>query len=110
MLRARNVHALTVNHSGLEVLLSVATLVVVFASTPVHAQTFQNMHDFNCKTQGCNPVDNGYLAVGEDNNLYGTTAGNHSVGTIFMITPTPPFTYTDPINSALKPLPPRFQA
>jgi len=83
------------NQSGVIQLLWVCTL-VVFAITPLRAQMFQNMHDFNCNTGGCDPVDYGYLTVGEDNNLWGTTYGAQgSVATIFNVTPTSPFVYTD---------------
>jgi uncharacterized repeat protein (TIGR03803 family) len=93
---ARIVDVLKGNQNSLVQLLSVCTLVAVFACLPLHAQMFQNMHDFNCKTGGCDPVDFGYLTVGEDNNLWGTTYGARgSVATIFNVTPTSPFVYTD---------------
>jgi uncharacterized repeat protein (TIGR03803 family) len=68
---------------------------LVFAGASLHAQMFQDLYDFNCNTGGCNPVDYGYLTRGMDANLYGTTSGNPGTGTIFMVTPTPPVTYTD---------------
>jgi uncharacterized repeat protein (TIGR03803 family) len=64
-------------------------LLLALASTPVHAQTYQDLYDFNCNTGGCNPFDSGQLTQGPDGNLYGTTTGDNSsgFGTIFMVTP-----------------------
>jgi uncharacterized repeat protein (TIGR03803 family) len=70
-------------------------LLVAFAAAPLHAQTYQDLYDFNCSTGGCNPFDSGQLTQGPDGNLYGTTTGQNSSGngTIFMVTPSG--TYTD---------------
>jgi uncharacterized repeat protein (TIGR03803 family) len=73
---------------------------MAFFAAPLHAQQFQDLYDFNCSTGGCIPFDQGSLTQWKDNNLYGTTpsGGTSNVGTIFMITPTPPATYTDLYN------------
>ena len=72
-------------------------LLVVFVDAPLHAQKFQDLHDFNCATGGCGPIDIGHLTQGKDGNLYGTTTtgGTHGLGTIFKITPSSPAVYTD---------------
>ena len=64
----------------------VATLVPSF----LFGQTYTDLHDFNCTTDGCQPAFPGILAQGRDGNLYGTlTAGgaNSNNGTVFKITP-----------------------
>jgi uncharacterized repeat protein (TIGR03803 family) len=70
-------------------------LLTVFAVAPLHAQTYQDLYDFNCATGGCSPVDHGQLTQWKDGNLYGTTSngGSHGYGTIFEVTPLG--TYTD---------------
>jgi len=65
------------------------------AAAPLHAQTFQDLYDFNCNTGGCIPIDYGQLTQGADGNLYGTTQGNNPGGTIFKVTPSAPAVYTD---------------
>lgn len=79
--------------SGIRHLLCACTLLVLCAGL-LHAQNFQDLYDFNCNTGGCNPVDYGYLTQGKDGNLYGTAAGPTN-GSIFMVTPTSPASYTD---------------
>ncbi len=64
-------------------------LVMGIASTPLHSQTYTDLHDFNCPTDGCSPYVSGILAQGQDGNLYGTlgSGGTSSLGTVFKITP-----------------------
>jgi uncharacterized repeat protein (TIGR03803 family) len=61
---------------------------------PAHAQTLTDIHDFNCSTEGCEPLEPQVLAQGRDGNLYGTTyegglsgCGFNTCGTVFMIVP-----------------------
>jgi uncharacterized repeat protein (TIGR03803 family) len=70
-------------------------LLMMFAAAPLHAQTYQDLYDFNCAAGGCNPVNHGQLTQWKDGNLYGTTTngGSHGYGTIFKVTPLG--TYTD---------------
>jgi uncharacterized repeat protein (TIGR03803 family) len=72
-------------------------LLMAFAAAPLHAQSFNDLYDFNCATGGCSPVGFGQLTQGTDGNLYGTTTlgGTHGDGTIFKITPSTPVVYTD---------------
>jgi uncharacterized repeat protein (TIGR03803 family) len=63
-------------------------------STPLHSQTYTDLHDFNCLTDGCANYPfysySGILAQGRDGNLYGTLdgGGTSNLGTVFTITPT----------------------
>jgi uncharacterized repeat protein (TIGR03803 family) len=70
-------------------------LLMVFATAPLHAQTYQDLYDFNCVTGGCFPSDHGPLTQWKDGNLYGTagSGGSHGYGTVFKVTPLG--TYTD---------------
>lgn len=64
-------------------------LAISVTSTTVHAQTFADLHDFNCNTDGCNGRYPGRIAQGRDGNLYGTMpgGGNPNLGTVFTVTP-----------------------
>jgi uncharacterized repeat protein (TIGR03803 family) len=99
MSHAKTLNALRPDRNALCDLLFACTLLMAFAAAPLHAQMFQDLYDFNCSTGGCSPNDYGYLTQGKDGNLYGTTGagggGSNTAGTIFMVTPTVPVTYTD---------------
>jgi len=58
------------------------------ASIPIVAQTYTDLHDFNCAVEGCSPQFSSFLAQGRDGNLYGTTlfGGTHNYGTVFKAT------------------------
>ena len=62
-----------------------ALLSVVYAS----AQTYVDLHDFNCATEGCGPDYVSLLAQGRDGNIYGTASfgGTYGYGTVFKMTP-----------------------
>src|ERR1700730_1133405 len=65
------------------------------AAPPLHAQTYQDLYNFNCVAGGCDPDNRGQLTQWKDGNLYGTTfnGASHGYGTIFKVTPLG--TYTD---------------
>ena len=72
----------------------VCLLVLTADLAPAHAQTLTDIHDFNCTTEGCLPLEPQVLAQGRDGNLYGTTyegglsgCGFNTCGTVFMIVP-----------------------
>jgi uncharacterized repeat protein (TIGR03803 family) len=82
--------ALFANYCRLSILLgSLFLLVVGFAATPLHSQTYTDLHDLDCTTDGCTPLYSGILAQGRDGNLYGTleSGGTFGSGTVFKITP-----------------------
>jgi uncharacterized repeat protein (TIGR03803 family) len=82
--------AVFANCPRLSILLSCTFLLVMgIAATPLHSQTYTDLHDFNCATDGCNSSYNGIMAQGRDGNLYGTlrAGGTFSRGTVFKITP-----------------------
>jgi uncharacterized repeat protein (TIGR03803 family) len=57
---------------------------------PVLAAGYAELYDFDCATDGCNPVAPALLAQGEDGLLYGTLASGTSAsqdGTVFDFTP-----------------------
>ena len=58
-------------------------------SATVSAQTYTDLHDFDCSVEGCQPTYPEILAQGRDGNLYGTTdaGGTSRMGTVFKITP-----------------------
>src|ERR1700674_3282536 len=64
-------------------------LVMGIIATPLHSQTYTDLHDFNCSTDGCLPLEAGILAQGRDGNLYGTVyaGGKFNNGTVFKFTP-----------------------
>lgn len=55
----------------------------------VHAQTFTDLHDFNCSTDGCIGRYPGTVAQGRDGNMYGSLpiGGTSNNGTVYKITP-----------------------
>jgi uncharacterized repeat protein (TIGR03803 family) len=66
-------------------------LVMGIAPRPLHSQTYTDLHDFNCATDGCSAIyAAGILAQGRDGNLYGTlpSGGTSNHGTVFKFTPT----------------------
>jgi uncharacterized repeat protein (TIGR03803 family) len=69
-------------------------LLVGFAVAPLHAQSFQDLYNFDCSTGGCTPFNFGQLTQGADGNLYGTTAygGTAGDGTVFKVTPSGAYT------------------
>ena len=69
---------------------AVLVLAVVFAKPGIMtAQSYTPIHDFNCKTEGCNPKYPDILAQGRDANLYATMpiGGTSNDGTAFGIDP-----------------------
>jgi hypothetical protein len=43
-------------------------LLIALAAAPLHAQyNYQDLHDFNCPADGCNPMQQGPLVQGPDN-------------------------------------------
>ncbi len=61
-------------------------LIVVVAASPLAAQTYQDLYDFNCSI-GCFPDDYGRLVQGTDGYLYGTAyqGGAYNKGVIFKV-------------------------
>ncbi len=64
-------------------------LVACIAPGALQAQTYTDLHDFDCTIEGCQPTYPALLAQGRDGNLYGTTnaGGAFGMGTVFKITP-----------------------
>src|SRR5260370_15896282 len=64
-------------------------LAMSIAPITLHAQTFTDLHDFNCSTDGCVGAYPGIVAQGRDGNLYGSlrAGGNSSNGTVYKSTP-----------------------
>jgi uncharacterized repeat protein (TIGR03803 family) len=51
----------------------IATALILFViSTALHAQTYTELHNFDCVKDGCNPNLPALLAQGQDGSLYGT--------------------------------------
>jgi uncharacterized repeat protein (TIGR03803 family) len=73
----------THGNGSLRLALSFAWLLAC-AGVPLHAQSYQDLYDFDCAT-GCTPT--GTLTQGTNGNLYGTTSsgGTNNWGTIFMV-------------------------
>src|SRR5437899_2134474 len=69
---------------------NVALLAFLFgiAATLSTVQTYTDLHDFNCNSEGCNPQFPAVLGQGRDGNLYGTMpkGGTHNFGTFFKAT------------------------
>jgi len=61
----------------------------LLVSVKATAQTYTDLHDFDCSTDGCSPEFSGILAQGRDGNLYGTLSwvGAYGDGTVVKITP-----------------------
>ena len=64
-------------------------LALSMAATRLHAQTYTDLHEFDCNVEGCSPTYPEIMAQGRDGNLYGTTnaGGTSGMGTVFMMTP-----------------------
>ena len=60
-----------------------------FATLPLQAQTYTDLHEFDCTVEGCSPTYPEVLAQGRDGNLYGTleAGGTAGMGTVFKMTP-----------------------
>lgn len=69
-------------------------LVLHLASRVAAAQTYTDLHDFDCTVEGCAPSYPAVMAQGRDGNLYGTTnaGGSAGMGTVFKLTPAGAFT------------------
>jgi len=74
--------------------LSLVVLASVFLAlntspAPLRAQTYTDLHEFDCTVEGCQPTYPEILAQGRDGNLYGTTnaGGTSGMGTVFKMTP-----------------------
>ena len=65
------------------------TIGLLLASVKTTAQTYTDLHDFDCATDGCSWEFPGLLAQGRDGNLYGTLSwvGAYGAGTVVKITP-----------------------
>src|ERR1700688_17015 len=63
--------------------------VISMASAPLQAQTYTDLHDFNCSVEACNPDYPETLAQGRDGNLYGTISegGPSGYGSVVKVTP-----------------------
>ena len=58
----------------------------------LRAQTYTDMHDFDCQVDGCGASYAGIVAQGRDGNLYGTLyKGPSGAGTVYTITPSGAF-------------------
>ena len=70
-------------------LVTVCMLAFSGTPTPLHAQIYTDLHDFDCTVEGCSPTYPEVLAQGRDGNLYGTArnGGTSNMGTVFKITP-----------------------
>jgi uncharacterized repeat protein (TIGR03803 family) len=53
------------------------------------AQTYTDLHDFDCTVEGCQPGEPARLVEGRDGNLYGTAlaGGTSAMGTVFKMSP-----------------------
>jgi len=83
-------------------LVSCLLLLVVSAVTNnLQAQTYTDMHDFNCQTDGCGVAYAGIVAQGRDGNLYSTEGyGANGAGTVYTITPSGAFNVIFNFNNA----------
>lgn len=68
---------------------SLTAFILIVASVSLSAQTYTDLHEFNCLTDGCFSYAPGILAQGTDGNFYGTMFGGglNNDGTVFKITP-----------------------
>jgi uncharacterized repeat protein (TIGR03803 family) len=77
--------------SGCPRLSVLGTLWLAITITPMAlpAQTYTDLHDFDCTVEGCIPFIGHLMAQGRDGNLYGTlqTGGTSNMGTVFKATP-----------------------
>src|SRR5579859_6796213 len=64
-------------------------LAITITPTALPAQTYTDLHDFDCAVEGCIPFIGHLMAQGRDGNLYGTlqTGGTANMGTVFMASP-----------------------
>jgi uncharacterized repeat protein (TIGR03803 family) len=64
-------------------------LTLSILSASAIAQTYTDLHDFDCNVEGCLPTYPEILAQGRDGNLYGTTdsGGTSNMGTVFKMAP-----------------------
>jgi len=69
--------------------LFVLGFVFSLASSKMSGQTYTDLHDFNCASEGCSPMYPALLAQGRDGNIYGTTISGpgNNYGTVFRISP-----------------------
>lgn len=69
--------------------LGVLWFVLSVLPTPLQAQIYTDLHEFDCNVEGCSPTYPEIMAQGRDGNLYGTTnaGGTSGMGTVFMMTP-----------------------
>src|SRR5580765_6753189 len=68
----------------------------------LQAQTYTDMHEFNCQIDGCGVTNAGIVAQGRDGNLYSTLiygANGPVGGAVFSITPTGTFHVVFTFNS-----------
>src|SRR5450631_488832 len=70
-------------------LAAVIAFVALVSPRTASAQTYTDLHDFNCAIEGCGPTYVSLLAQGRDGNLYGTASfgGTYGFGTVFKMTP-----------------------
>jgi uncharacterized repeat protein (TIGR03803 family) len=68
-------------------------LAMSITPTTLHAQTYTDLHNFSCISDGCDGAWPGIPAQARDGNLYGTlpAGGSSSNGTIYKITPSGSF-------------------
>ena len=69
----------------------VLALAMGVVPSPLHAQTYTDLHDFVCATDGCSANYPGISAQARDGNLYGTLAAG-GAHTVYEITPSGTFT------------------
>jgi uncharacterized repeat protein (TIGR03803 family) len=64
-------------------------LAITVTPTALTAQTYSDLHDFDCTLEGCIPFIGHLMAQGRDGNLYGAlqTGGASNMGTVFKVTP-----------------------
>jgi uncharacterized repeat protein (TIGR03803 family) len=87
----------------------VIALFLGFASSIAIAQTYTDLHDFNCSIEGCSPQYPAILAQGRDGNIYGTMylGGTYNYGTVFQAkldgTITAQYTFDGNLGNGIKP-------
>lgn len=72
----------------------VLALAMCVEPSALHAQTYTDLHDFACATDGCDANTPSIPAQGRDGNFYGTlvTGGVNGNGTVYKTTPSGTFT------------------